>query len=792
MRARKSASDTLAVTVDNKPRLSREKVEEFVREHYGMDGSAEPLPSEWDQNFKLTVGEREHFVVKVANRGVPAAVLDFQNRAMELVAEGWPDGTCPRVLQSASGDSNLRFDGEAGGGFLFRVLTFVEGRPLSEIPQRSAGLFESIGRALGNLDLCLADFEHPAMKRPIRWDLARAEWISSQTGVIRDPSRRRLVETLLLQYRGRVAPLLSALPMSVIHNDANDENLLLSAFGHERRVWGLLDFGDLVWTHTVNELAIGCGYAILGADDPLDAAAHVVAGYHGVRALSEDEIRVLFPLICMRLAVSVTSSATAAREDPDNPHKQLSDTPAWTMLERLAIVDWDGAENQFRAACRLGAFSPLEVGNRTRTKRELLDERKTRIGASVGLAYETPLEIVRGRGQFLFDSRGRAYLDCVNNVCHVGHSHPKVVAALFEQALLLNTNTRYLHPYLVEYAERLTATLPDPLSVCFFVNSGSEANELAVRMARTHTGRRDAIVLDGAYHGNTATLVDMSPYKCEGPGGQGLPDWVHKVEKPDPYRGPYGGDADAGSAYAASVRETCERLVAAKRPPALFISEPILGCGGQVVLPEGYLEGAFSHVRAAGGVCIVDEVQVGLGRVGSHMWAFQTHRVVPDIVTMGKPIGNGHPIGAVVATREIAESFANGMEFFSTFGGNPVSCAVGMAVLDVVEEEGLQEKARRVGGYLTDGFKRLAERHDVIGDVRGPGLFMGVELVRGRVTKEPATNETARLVEQLKSDSILISAEGPFHNVLKIKPPLQFEETDADLLLGAVDRTLGS
>jgi len=783
-------SDTTLVTVVNKPRFSPETVEDFVRENYRMDGGAEPLPSEWDQNFKLRVGDEECFVVKIANLGVPGEVIDFQNRAMELVATGWPDGTCPRAVRAVSDESSLRIADANGSRFFIRVLTFVEGRPLSEISPRSAGLLQSIGRALGNLDLCLGDFEHPSMKRSIRWDLARSAWISRHTKAIQDASRRRLVEELLLQYRGRVAVLMDGVPMSVIHNDANDENLLLSAEGHDWHVWSLLDFGDIVWTQTVNELAIGCAYAILGADDPVDAAAHIVSGYHSSRALTEDEVRVLFPLICMRLAVSVTSSAIAAEDDPDNPHKQMTDAPAWAMLERLAGVDWDSAEARFRKVCQLGAFGADPVGHRSRTKRELLDERKHRIGASVGLAYDTPLEIVRGRGQFLFDTAGRAYLDCVNNVCHVGHGHPKVVAALFQQALVLNTNTRYLHPYLVEYAKRLTDTLPDPLSVCFFVNSGSEANELAVRIARAHTGRRDVIVVDGAYHGNTATLVDMSPYKCEGPGGQGLPEWVHKVEKPDLYRGHHGGNPEAGPAYAESVRTACQELVAAQRPPALFISEAILGCGGQVVLPDAYLEEAFRHVRGVGGVCVMDEVQVGFGRVGSHMWAFESHRVVPDIVTLGKPIGNGHPIGAVVTTPEISESFANGMEFFSTFGGNPVSCAVGMAVLDVIREEGLQERALRVGRYLTDGFNRLAETHDLIGDVRGPGLFMGIELVRDRQSKEPATGATALLVERLKSDGILVSAEGPFHNVLKIKPPMQFDETDADLLLGAVERAL--
>jgi 4-aminobutyrate aminotransferase-like enzyme len=337
----------------------------------------------------------------------------------------------------------------------------------------------------------------------------------------------------------------------------------------------------------------------------------------------------------------------------------------------------------------------------------------------------------------------------------------------------------------------LTSTLPEPLQVCYFVNSGSEANELALRLAFAHTQRNEVIVLDGAYHGNTTTLVDISPYKCEGPGGKGLAPWAHKVPKPDAYRGPHRGHGkDVGIAYAEYVRECCDELVSTDRPPALFISESIIGCGGQIVLPDGYLEEAFRVVREAGGICAVDEVQVGFGRVGTHMWAFETQGVVPDIVTLGKPIGNGHPLGAVITTAEIAASFANGMEFFNTFGGNPVSCAVGMAVLDVIEEEELQKRALEVGKYLTDGFRTLSERHPLIGDIRGLGLFMGVELVLDRKKLTPATRETHQLIERVKEDGILLSAEGPFYNVLKIKPPLQFDETDADLLLGAVDRAL--
>jgi 4-aminobutyrate aminotransferase-like enzyme len=461
------------------------------------------------------------------------------------------------------------------------------------------------------------------------------------------------------------------------------------------------------------------------------------------------------------------------------------------MLEKLELIDWQDAENRFRSSCGLADRRKARVGNRQWTAEKLLDERRRRIGPSLSLSYDRPLQIVRGQGQFLFDANERAYLDCVNNICHVGHGHPKVVEALAREAAILNTNTRYLHPYRVEYAERLTATFPKELSVCYFVNSGSEANELAVRLARTHTGRHDVIVVEGGYHGNTQTLVDLSPYKCEGPGGRGLPGWAHKVVKPDTYRGPHRGTGeDVGRAYADHVRELCARLAAENRPPALFLCEPILGCGGQIVLPDGYLREAFAHVRSVGGVCIVDEVQVGMGRVGSHMWAFQTQGVTPDIVTLGKPMGNGHPLAAVVATPEIARSFANGMEFFSSFGGNPVSMAVGMAVLDVIEEERLRERALRVGGYLTEGFHAMADRHPEIGDVRGFGLFMGVELVLDREKLTPATEETARLVERAKADGILLSAEGPYHNVLKIKPPMQFTEPDADLLLGAVDRAL--
>ncbi|MCA9947313.1 MAG: aminotransferase class III-fold pyridoxal phosphate-dependent enzyme, partial [Anaerolineales bacterium] len=308
----------------------------------------------------------------------------------------------------------------------------------------------------------------------------------------------------------------------------------------------------------------------------------------------------------------------------------------------------------------------------------------------------------------------------------------------------------------------------------------------------THTGQHDLLVLEGAYHGNTAALIDISSYKFDGPGGAGKPEHVHVLPMPDPYRGLYrGSDEGNGRRYAQHAQEIIEKLRTEGKGIAGFIGEPLLGCGGQIVLPDGYFQALFPLIRAAGGVCIADEVQVGFGRVGSHMWAFQTQGVVPDIVTLGKPIGNGHPLAAVVTTPEIAASFANGMEYFNTFGGNPVSCAIGTAVLDVLEQENLQENARIVGNQLLAGLRKLQIQHPLIGDVRGLGLYIGAELVRDRQTLEPAAAEASTIANRMRDKGILISTDGPLHNVLKIKPPLVFTAENADFLVETLGEILG-
>jgi 4-aminobutyrate aminotransferase-like enzyme len=398
---------------------------------------------------------------------------------------------------------------------------------------------------------------------------------------------------------------------------------------------------------------------------------------------------------------------------------------------------------------------------------------------------------VRGWKQYLFDEEGYRYLDAYNNVAHVGHNHPRVVAAAQKQIGVLNTNTRYLHDNINRYAEKLTALFPASLSVCFFVNSGSEANELALRLARTYTNQRDMIVLEAAYHGNTNTLIDISPYKHNGPGGQGAPDWVHAAPIPDDYRGKYKRkDPQAGAKYARHVQEIVDQLKENGRGLAGFIAESLPSVGGQIIMPPGYLAEVFHYVREAGGVCIVDEVQTGFGRIGTHFWGFEAQEVVPDIVVLGKPIGNGHPLGAVVTTRTIADAFNNGMEYFSTFGGNPVSCAVGLEVLNVVQEEHLQEHALRVGNCMLDGLRPFIDRYSIVGDVRGSGLFIGVELVRDRQTLEPAAEEAAFVVNRMREHGLLAGTDGPYHNVVKIRPPMPFNEQDAAFLVKTMDKIL--
>ena len=995
----------------------------LAREIYGLEASARALPGEYDDNFHLTTADGRAFVLKVMHPAREASFIDLQCKALVHLAKGTPHLPLPRVLANRGGELFSEITSADGSKRLVWLLSFLKGTVLAEVKPHAPELLRDLGRFLGEMDVALQSFGHPAVHRELKWDSGRADWIKEYIAEIQWTERRALVEKFLALYEAEVVPRMAHLRRSVIYGDANDYNVLTSdPWPQPRKVAGVIDFGDMHHGLTVSEAAIAAAYAILGKTEPVKAAAEVVAGYHGAFPLQEEEIAALFPLMAARLAVSVTNSAHRKKIKPDDAYVTVSEEPAWKALEQLAKIHPRFAHYTFRAACgmrpvpkaeriehwllanrktgsildvdlrtspslvfdlgvgslllgadpgasetpaltekifgemkragvRVGVgrynearplyssprfgggsnptaerrtihlgidlfvepgtalrvpldgvvhilannaapqdYGPLvilrhetgdgeefftlyghlatqtlegiKVGQRVSRGQEFarvgtpaenggwaphvhfqiildlldlgadfpgvayaskrnvwtslspdpnlllgipadrfpaqeanfrqtLEKRRALLGKNLSISYEHSLKIVRGWMQYLYDETGRAYLDVYNNVPLVGHSHPRVVRAAQEQLALLNTNTRYLHDNVNRYAKHLTEKLPDPLRVCFFVNSGSEANELALRLARAHTGREDVIVLEQAYHGHTNTLIDISPYKFNGPGGQGKKPWVHVAPLADDYRGLYRrGDKEAGPKYALHVGEILQRTRAEGRGVAAYIAETLPSVGGQIVFPPGYLQGVYRHVRAAGAVCIADEVQVGFGRLGTHFWGFETQGVVPDIVVLGKPIGNGFPLAAVVTTKGIADSFANGMEFFSTFGGNPVACAAGLAVLHVLEQEHLQERALRVGNYFLSELGRLQGKYALIGDVRGSGLFLGIDLVLDRKTREAAPLQASYIVNRLRECGILTGTDGPYHNVIKLRPPLVFTEKDANLFVDTLDTIL--
>ena len=770
----------MTTAVKKAPQITQSDAELLAADLYGLSVSAAPLPSERDQNFALRSASREQFVLKIANAEEQFEFLDLQNQLIQFLAARNLDLEFPRIVQTKAERAIGTIKSEDGHQHFVRLLTWIDGVCLAKVERHDRKLLSSLGRALAQMDAALAQFSHAAAHRSFYWDLRHARLARELIGLLPEP-RRFMIEGFFREWEKIDW---SSLRFSIIHNDANDYNILVSQ-RPEQRVNAILDYGDVVHTATICDLAIALAYVMLDKPDPIGAAAQVVAAYHETYPLTETEVEALHTLAVTRLCCSVCFAASQTHDAPDNEYLNISNAPAWRLLEKLSSVSLDWPTRIFRYACGLPVVKGQDSRQR-RTSVELLAARRRHLGPSLSISYQSPLHIVCGSRQYLYDAGGGRYLDCVNNVAHVGHSHPLVVRAASEQMAILNTNTRYLHEHLIEYTERLTATLPEPLSVVYLVNSGSEANELALRMARAHTGGNEVIVVDSAYHGNTSAMIDLSPYKFDGRGGRGCPSWVHKVPMPDVYRGAHHGP-DAAKLYADYVIEAARKIADTGQSLAAFFCESALSCGGQIILPRNYLSDVYTAVRNAGGVCVADEVQTGFGRAGTHFWMFETQGVVPDIVTLGKPIGNGHPLGAVITTREIAASFANGMEYFNTFGGNPVSCAVGLAVLDVIRDEELQQNALEVGDYLKQELRELQNKHSLIGDLRGLGLFLGIEFVRDPETLEPADSEAAQIVEHMKERCVLLSTDGPYHNVIKIKPPMVFSKADADLLISGLD-----
>ncbi len=761
---------------------------EILERRYDIKGELSELPGYVDLNRKLISSQGDQFVVKVANIKQSPDVLDFENQVMNLLAENSSlNLQVPILINSSCGKQMIKVTDGANRTCLFRVISFLEGDLWAKVETSQLNFVKSLANSLAQVDKVLANFDHPAGHRYLQWDIQHANVvIRKYLHHIKSERNQVLIEKILFDYEARVLPLCASLPVQIIHNDANDYNLMVEV--KSKTVSGLFDFGDMISSYRIAELAIATAYAVMHKENVREIILTMVRAYHQINPLIQAELSVLLDMIKTRLAVSLCISGYEYSRSPENEYILVSQQGAWQAIKNLNSLDHTSFSLELQYACRNSNDQDLM------SPQAIIAFRKRHLSENLSLAYKTPLKIVAGRSAYLYDEKGRRYLDMVNNVCHVGHCHPEVVSAGQKQMAMLNTNTRYLHQNIVRFSEKLLSTMPPELSVCMLVNSGSEANELALRLARTHTNRRAMIVVEGAYHGNTNACIDISPYKFNGSGGKGCPDWVKQTLVPDPYRGKFkGANEQTGKNYSLDVQRVINEFEQQEMPICGFICESIQGVGGQIVHPSGYLKSAYDFVRQTGGVCIADEVQVGMGRVGSHWWAFQSQEAIPDIVTIGKPLGNGHPLAAVVTTQEIADSFASmGMEYFNTFGGNPVSCAIGTAVFDVIEQQGLRAHALEVGNYLQQGLVELQHKFPIIGDVRGLGLFIGVEFVKSRKTLEPAVEQINFIIERLKDKHILLTTDGPFHNVLKIKPPLVFLKADARYFLTTLEQILNN
>jgi 4-aminobutyrate aminotransferase-like enzyme/Ser/Thr protein kinase RdoA (MazF antagonist) len=758
------------------PAFTPAAAQQILRDGFGLDPAAlHPLAGERDQNFRVEVAGGQRYLFKISNPADDRPILDMQAAALRHIEQVDPGLPVMRARPTVAGEPWAEAAGPDQRTYPVRLFSYLPGRVAGNTAL-DTGAIRAYGQAAARLGRALRGFFHPAADYEILWDITRFPRLRPLLGHLPDAGRRAQVQRVLDRFEARVAPELPGLRAQVIHADLSLDNVLL---GDDLRVSGIVDFGDMTHAPLVCDLAVAIADVLHGRADATGAATAMIGGYVSVTPLDDEEAALLADLVAARLATEITITAWRQGLHPGNAAYAASGEPgARAFLDAIEAEGIDTVRRRFREASR-------GLPYRSSDSAALL-ERRRRLLPRSPLFYERPVHLVRGEGVWLFGPDDQRYLDCYNNVPVVGHSHPRVVQAVSQQQRLLATHSRYLHEAIVELAERLQATLPPGLDAVMVLNSGSEANDLAWRIARWATGRGGAIVTDCAYHGLTEATHALSPE--EWAKGESPPH-VATIPAPDGYRGRYrrGQDGWAGR-YAAHVDDAARAL--GPRGLAALYLDPACTADGVLAPPPGYLQEAARRARALGGLVVADEVQAGHGRCGTHLWSFQAAGIEPDLVVMGKPMGNGFPVAALATRSDLLAAVPGEVELFSTFGGNPVACAAALAVLAVIEDEGLIANAASAGGYLRRGLLELAGRHPVIGDVRGEGLLLGAELVDG--AGAPAAARAARVTEALRERGVLLTATGPAGNVLKIRPPLVFQPDHAGLLLDALDQALAS
>lgn len=950
------------------PSFSIDEALFFLKREWNINKIIKTLDSYLDQNFLAEDDFGKKYVLKIANIETPENWLDLQNKALQHLESD----EIPKSVVSKSGAEILFYENH-----LWRVLEFVEGTMFSTVPFHSEGLLKSLGNFAGNFSKKMSDFQHSAAERPIQWDLQHAQELLKKW--IRFIENHEVVATIHAIIANCEANQneIKTLRKSIIHGDLTRYNILLDQSGEN--IQGVIDFGDVCYSWTIGELAVLILESVMtGSPTPFEDAHKVIASYHQIFPLQENEIKLLYSLIQLRSAIIVCASARQLSMEPDNDYVRKQAVVDQEMFHKLPIEKnnfatalffdacqfklpsdenlfskinsqslfgnnlilkkininpssdiynegaWEDIsvckqnivrilENGFGYAPYLSAiiktsnnnaetqtvamgvfvFAPLETivfapsdlvfieknseksvfkfhhlfvsiygishgyqandyiksgtvlgtvfnydnaslfpsnlfiqiaksanlpdfcvpsekkgwrflcldpsnflgleSEKEVVNSETLAERRAqKIQQAQEYYYQSPMNLVRGWKQYLIDDNGQVYLDAINNVAHIGHSHPKVSKAAYNQFNKLNTNARFLFEENILYAEKLLAFFPEPLQVIFFTCTGSEANDLALRLARAYTNEKDVIVIDGEYHGNTTAVDEISTNLMDNPtASKSVRTFTHPLIQPNTYRGKYKeNEEDVATLYANDVNEKIAFIQSQGRGVAAFISESLLGSGGGVEMPKEYLKKVYQAVQGAGGVCIADEVQIGFGRMGSHFWGFEKEGVMPDIVTLGKPMGNGYPISAVVTTKKIADAYKEKYTYFNTYAGNPVACQVATAVIDTIIEEDLQQNATDVGGFLKTELEKLIDDFDCVGAVYGHAMYLGVDLVSNKKSRKPDSQKALWVCEAMKKKGIIIYPTGDYYNILKIKPPMCFTKENAALLVETLKKIL--
>jgi ethanolamine-phosphate phospho-lyase len=716
--------------------------------------SVKPLDGYGSTNYKVSLANGEDFLVKIY-RAEEKKLIKEQERIIDLLY--------PKVNFNLPRTLPIPVAANAPADVYIRVSTFTEGVALTK-EAATDNLLAGLALSAANMLTHLQNIESDIVKANEHdWNLRDALRNKPKTDFITNPADKKIVQHYFSVFENDVVPEFNALRKSVIHGDLNEANIIVQ----NNTINGFIDFGDLSYAPAICELAVLLTYIMMMfPDECFEKAGIIIQNFHHQFPLTKGEIEILPVLITTRLCVSLCKSAEAKAKSADTDYILISERPALDLLHKWVSLNPIFITNEFKK------YAGLQVDITDSV--QILERRKKTASPNLSLSYDKPIHTSAALFQYMYDAQGGAYLDAYNNIPHVGHSHPAIVEAGVKQLRKLNTNTRYLYDSYVEYTENLLVLFPKGLDKAMLVNSGSEASDLAIRIAKTITGRQGIAVLEWSYHGNTQNGINISSYKFDRKGGKGAQDWILRLPLPKAYKGRHATAED----YFTEAKMLIEDFESKGTQLAGFIAEPISGCGGQVPLMDGYLALLVSYLKQKGILVMIDEVQTGFGRLGKWFWGFEMHSVVPDMVVLGKPIANGHPMGAVVTTTAITDAFNNGMEFFSSFGGNPVSCQIGNAVIKTIQQEKLQQNAFDAGSYWMQQLNNLKKQFPLLGDVRGAGLFIGVECIDEQGKEN--TMLAQYIKNELKKDYILASTDGPLDNTLKMKPPLCITKQNVD------------